>query len=268
MRIIIVTHYFPPEIGAPQARLSALAAAWAATETMSLCLPACPTIPRGWPARLPGGSGAVRGRRLPGDPHLAVRHPERGRARKTSAHLSFMVCSVLLGCRARAADVVLVSSPTFFSIGAGWLLARIKRARLVVEVRDLWPAIFSELGVLTNRPVIALLERLELAAYAAADQVIVVSEGFRADLISRGVPAGKVHTVRNGVPPRRVRPAVRPVPGGCVPGSAPGLATASCSTRGPMASRRGSPRRLGPPAGSGRALRFAFVGDGSGQAAV
>ena len=38
-------------------------------------------------------------------------------------------------------------SPTFFSIGCGWMLARLKRARRVVEVRDLWPAIFVELGV-------------------------------------------------------------------------------------------------------------------------
>jgi hypothetical protein len=63
----------------------------------------------------------------------------------------------------------------------------------------LWPAIFVELGVLTNRRIIALLERMELAAYAAADQVVVVSEGFRSDLIRRGVPPAKVHTIRNGV---------------------------------------------------------------------
>ena len=63
-----------------------------------------------------------------------------------------MITSVLLGARASGpADVVVVSSPTFFAIGAGWLLARLKRARLVVEVRDLWPAIFTELGVLTSR---------------------------------------------------------------------------------------------------------------------
>ena len=86
---------------------------------------------------------------------------------------------------------MVVSSPTFFSIGSAWLLARLKRARLVVEVRDLWPAIFVELGVLTNRRVIGLLERLELAAYAAADQVVVVSDGFRANLIDRGVPEAR-----------------------------------------------------------------------------
>ena len=119
-----------------------------------------------------------------------------------------MASSVLLGGRASGpADVVVVSSPTFFSILSGWLLARLKRARFVVEIRDLWPAIFVELGVLTNRPVIGVLERLELAAYAAADQVVVVSEGFRADLLRRGVPPEKVHTIRNGVDLGRFAPA-------------------------------------------------------------
>ncbi len=134
--------------------------------------------------------------------------PNEGVARKTLGHLSFMASSVLLGGRASGpADVVVVSSPTFFSILSGWLLARLKRARFVVEIRDLWPAIFVELGVLTNRRVIGLLERLELAAYAAADQVVVVSEGFRADLIRRGVPPEKVHTIRNGVDLGRFAPA-------------------------------------------------------------
>jgi glycosyltransferase involved in cell wall biosynthesis len=53
--------------------------------------------------------------------------------------------------------------------------------------------------VLTNHRLIRLLERLELAAYAAADRVVVVSDGFRANLIDRGVPGDKVHTIRNGV---------------------------------------------------------------------
>ena len=81
--------------------------------------------------------------------------PNEGVARRTIGHLSFMTTSALLGGRASGpADVVIVSSPPFFAIGAAWLLARLKRARLVVEVRDLWPAIFPELGVLTNHRII------------------------------------------------------------------------------------------------------------------
>ena len=213
MRIIIVTHYFPPETGAPQARLSGLAAAWAADGDDVTVLTGMPNHPTG--VMPPEYRGAIR-RRERRDGYRVLRTwlyatPNEGIARKTIGHLSFMISSVLLGGHSSGpADVIVVSSPTFFSIGAGWLLARLKRARLVVEVRDLWPAIFTELGVLTNRRLIRLLERLELAAYAAADTVIVVSDGFRANLIARGVPADKVHTIRNGVRPGEFDPGAVP----------------------------------------------------------
>jgi len=133
--------------------------------------------------------------------------PNEGILRKTMGHLSFMLSSVLLTApRTGATDVVVVSSPTFLSIASAWLIATLRRARLVVEIRDLWPGIFVELGVLTNKRAIRLLERLELAAYRAADAVVVVTEGFRDDLVRRGVAATKITTIRNGVDLERFDP--------------------------------------------------------------
>jgi glycosyltransferase involved in cell wall biosynthesis len=210
--------------------------------------------------------------------------PNEGIARKTLGHLSFMVSSMLLGGRASGpADVVVVSSPTFFSILSGWLLARLKRARFVVEIRDLWPAIFVELGVLTNRRVIWLLECLELAAYAAADRVVVVSEGFRGDLIRRGVPAAKVHTIRNGVDPGRFTPSTAAAPElrarlGAGPDDClvlyagthgisqalPVIADAAAALEGTAPEGvTFDGATLGGPAILGGAIRFAFVGDGA-----
>jgi glycosyltransferase involved in cell wall biosynthesis len=202
VRVLIVTHYFPPETGAPQARLSGLAATWAADGDEVTVLTGMPNHPTGV---LPPAYRRAVLRRERRDGCRVLRTwlyatPNEGIARKTLGHLSFMASSVILGARASGpADVVVVSSPTFFSILSGWLLARLKRARFVVEIRDLWPAIFVGLGVLTNPLVIRVLECLELAAYAAADEVVVVTEGFRADLVRRGVPPEKVHTIRNGV---------------------------------------------------------------------
>jgi glycosyltransferase involved in cell wall biosynthesis len=209
VRVLIVTHYFPPEIGAPQARLSALARAWAARGDDVTVLTGMPNHPT-------GVVPPVYRRRLRLDElvdgYRVVRTwlyatPNEGIARKTLGHISFMFTGPILGGRrVGSADVVVVSSPTFFSIFAAWWLARRRQARFVVEVRDLWPAIFVELGVLRNRLLIRLLERIELAVYAAADAVVVVSEGFRTDLIGRGVPPAKVHTVRNGVDLERFDP--------------------------------------------------------------
>jgi glycosyltransferase involved in cell wall biosynthesis len=270
VRTLIVTHYFPPETGAPQARLSELAATWASDGDQVTVLTGMPNHPTG--VRPPEYRRAVR-RRERRDGYRVLRTwlyatPNEGVARKTLGHLSFMASSVLLGGRVSGpADTVVVSSPTFFSIGSAWLLARLKRARYVVEIRDLWPAIFVELGVLTNRRVIRLLERLELAAYAAADQVVVVSEGFRDNLVERGVPAAKVHTIRNGVdlgrfsPDTPADPEVRArlgaEPGDCLVlyvgthGISQGLpAVADAAAQLARAGDRGP-------------VRFAFVGDGA-----
>jgi glycosyltransferase involved in cell wall biosynthesis len=201
MRVLVVCHYFPPEIGAPQARLSELARAWALAGDQVTVLTGMPNHPTGVVPE--DYRGRVRmAEELDG--YRIVRTwlyatPNTGMLKKTLGHLSFMVTSLALGLRRTGkADVVVVSSPTFFSVFSAWALARWKRAALVVEVRDLWPAIFVELGVLQNRRVIRLLEALELAAYRAAAAVVVVSEGFRDDLVRRGVPAGKVHVIPNG----------------------------------------------------------------------
>ena len=266
MRILIVCHYFPPETGAPQARLSALARTWAADGDTVTVLTGMPNHPTG--VLPPEYRRAIR-RRERADGYRIVRTwlyatPNEGIVRKTIGHLSFMATSVLLGWRASGpADVVVVSSPTFFSIGSAWLLARLRRARLVVEVRDLWPAIFVELGVLTNRRVIGLLERLELAAYRAADAVVVVSDGFRANLISRGVPAVKVHTIRNGVSLADFDPAASPDPG---LRARLGAADGDCLVL--YAGTHGISQGLPDLAGAAQALqdcavRFAFVGEGA-----
>lgn len=201
MRILLVTHYFPPEIGAPQARLSETARAWAHDGDHVTVLTGMPNHPTGVVHR------EYRGRLRcveQVDDYEIVRTwlyatANEGIVRKTLSHLSFMVTSVLLGWkRTGRPDVVVVSSPTFFSIFSAWLLARAKRARFVVEVRDLWPAIFVELGVLKQPLVIRMLEALEMAAYRAADEVIVVSDGFRDNIVKRGISPQRVHTIRNG----------------------------------------------------------------------
>jgi glycosyltransferase involved in cell wall biosynthesis len=266
MRIIIVTHYFPPEAGAPQARLSGLAAAWALDGDDVVVLTGMPNHPTG--VVPPEYRGAIR-RRERRDGYRVLRTwlyatPNEGVVRKTLCHLSFMITGVLLGGRASGpADVVVVSSPTFFSIGAGWLLARVKRARLVVEIRDLWPAIFTELGVLTSRPLIRLLEWLELAAYAAADSVIVVSDGFRANLIGRGVPADKVHTIRNGARLGRFDPGASADAGlrarlGARPGDCLALYAGTHGISQGLSSVADAAARL-----TSEPIRFAFVGEGA-----
>ncbi|WP_163551914.1 glycosyltransferase family 4 protein [Candidatus Frankia alpina] len=270
-RVLVVTHYFPPEIGAPQARLSETARAWAADGLDVTVLTGMPNHPTGVIPPEYRGSW-LRTERIDGYRVVRTRlyaTPNEGVVRKTLSHLSFMVSSVLLGgWRAGPCDVVVVSSPTFFPLGSAWLLARLRRARLVVEVRDLWPAIFEQLGVITDPRVLGLLERLELAAYRAADAVVTVTEGFRDDIVRRGITADKVHVVRNGVDLDRFRPDT-PTPAGLRARlGAPGPETlvlyigAHGISHG-LASVADAAARLGDAQPGETRIRFAFVGEGA-----
>jgi len=125
--------------------------------------------------------------------------PNRGFFKKTLGHISYIPSAILIAERhVPRADAYIGSSPTLFAAIAAAAAAAWNRAPFIMEVRDLWPAIFVDLGVLKNRHLIRALERLELWLYSRATKVVTVTESFRRDLISRGVPEDKVVTVTNG----------------------------------------------------------------------
>ncbi|MEN8151475.1 MAG: glycosyltransferase family 4 protein [Planctomycetota bacterium] len=209
MRIALVCHYFAPEPGAPQARLEETARTWVRDGHDVTVLTGFPNHPDGVLA------AADRGRLFRAEERDGIRvlrswlfaTPNRGVLKKTLGHLSFMATAALVGgARARRPDVVVVSSPTFFSVFAAAFLARRWGCPWVFEVRDLWPAIFTELGVLTNRTAIGILTRLELALYRRATRVVTVTDGFRENIVGRGIEPGRVVTITNGVDTRRFAP--------------------------------------------------------------
>jgi len=113
-------------------------------------------------------------------------------------YLAFMSRAVAQGRRQRGRfDVVLASSPPLFAGVTGVLLASLKRARLVLEIRDLWPQSAIVLGFLRNRILILLSRRLEQWLYARAAEIVCLTEGIAEQVGERF--SHKVHVVRNGV---------------------------------------------------------------------
>lgn len=92
--------------------------------------------------------------------------------------LTFTFSSFIIGLSVKDVDVVWGTTPPIFQAVTAWLLARIKRAPFLLEVRDLWPAFAMEVGVLRNRVLIAASEWLERFLYRGADQIVVNSPGF------------------------------------------------------------------------------------------
>ncbi len=99
---------------------------------------------------------------------------------------SFMFSSFIIGLGVKNVDIVWGTSPPIFQGVTAWGLARLKGARFLFEVRDLWPAFAVAVGVLTNRTLIAASEWLEKFLYRRADQLMVNSPGFTEHIQQRG----------------------------------------------------------------------------------
>ena len=131
--------------------------------------------------------------------HWTYVTPNKGFLKKLIGHASFLPSSRGPSLRnIKNADVTIGSSPTFFAAMAARRLARRSGVPFFMEVRDLWPAAFVELGVLKNPLLIRMLEIWEMSLYRSADRVVTVTEEFRSNLVQRGIPGTKVVNIPNG----------------------------------------------------------------------
>lgn len=201
MEITCYSHYFVPEIGAPSARIFDLSREWLRMGHRPRVVTCFPNHPGG--EIYPGYRlGFHLQETIEGiDVHRFWSYvtPNRGVIKRTLGHISFMATAMMAPqSLTGSADVVIGTSPTLFAaIAAARAAARV-HVPFVMEVRDLWPALFSELGILRNRAILSVLESLELSLYRAASGIVTVTESFRQNLISRGVPESKVLTIPNG----------------------------------------------------------------------
>ncbi|HMN99729.1 MAG TPA: glycosyltransferase family 4 protein [Miltoncostaeaceae bacterium] len=118
---------------------------------------------------------------------------------RISNYGTFAWWSAIAGMRSPRPDVVVASSPSLPSAAAAATLARARRARFVLEVRDLFPDSAIAMGLLTDPRIIAVSRRLERHCYARADRIVALTEGIRDGILDQGVPAGKVELITNGV---------------------------------------------------------------------
>lgn len=121
------------------------------------------------------------------------------------AFFSFMISSFLIGLGVKNVDLVWGTSPPIFQGTTAWILARLKGAKFLFEVRDLWPEFAIAVGVLKNPLLISLSEGLERFLYKHADKIIVNSPGFLDQVKNRG--GRQVELIPNGADPEMFKPA-------------------------------------------------------------
>jgi putative colanic acid biosynthesis glycosyltransferase WcaI len=208
-RILFITPYFPPEVGAAQARMSETAQRLVQRGHEVTVLTTLPNYPKGivFP-------GYERGQQRREDWHgvHVVRvwsyiSPNKGFFKRILSQLSFGLLSPALALTAVGQpDVIIVGSPPLFVAFAGRALAWLKRCPYIFTVADIWPESAVQLGMLRNRAFIWLAERLEWSTYQKAASVWALTDGIRSALIARGLPEAHVFRLTNGVDTARFRP--------------------------------------------------------------
>jgi colanic acid biosynthesis glycosyl transferase WcaI len=213
MRILYLSQYFPPEMGAPAARVHELSREWAALGHDVTVLTGFPHHPDGViPVEYRGHW--LRRERIDGI--SVVRAPiyasaNRGVVRRSLSYLSYAASASTLGpFLVRRPEVLVATSPQMLTAVAGCWLAGLMRVPFVFEVRDIWPRSIVEVGALpAGHPAIRLLERVEMFLYARAGRVVVVTDSFVEELVGRGVPLDKIRVIKNGVDLEAFRPRPR-----------------------------------------------------------
>ena len=206
MKILYVSQYFSPEMGAPAARAAELSRHWVAAGHDVTVLTGFPNHPTGVvPPEYRGklrrlvmretvdGVNVVRTWLLP--------FPNRKSYERMLNYSSFCVSSATTGLFLSRPDVVIATSPQLLVALSGWWLARAKRVPFVFEVRDLWPESLAAVGMgHPGSPLHHGLAKIAGFLYQRCDRVVVVTPAFKDYLVEHWhTPPDKISVVENGV---------------------------------------------------------------------
>lgn len=200
MRLLILTQYYPPEIGAPQNRLHELAIRLKAKGMHVEVLTAMPNYPK-MEIQEAYKNGKIREEMIDGIPvHRAKIYvsSSKGILKRLLNYFSFVFTSYFRGRKLPDFDYLMVESPPLFLGYSAMRLSKKLHAKLIFNVSDLWPESAEKLGLVTNKFLLGMAYRLEAKCYNRAFLITGQTQGIVDDILSR-FPGKKVVWLPNGV---------------------------------------------------------------------
>jgi len=200
MRILFLSHYFPPEVNAPASRTFEHCREWVRLGHEVTIVTCAPNHPRG---QVYDGyrNRLFQRQEIEGINVIRVwtyLSANEGFIKRTINYVSFMVACVLAAPRMPKCDIVISTSPQFFNGLAGFFVSRLKSAPWLLEIRDLWPESILAVGAIKNAAVIRGLRWLESFAYRKCDHIVPVTDAFRRHMLDMGIAADKITVIKNG----------------------------------------------------------------------
>lgn len=207
MKILFITDNFPPEVNAPATRTYEHCRAWITAGADVTVLTCAPNFPQGkvfdgyenrlYQREVMDGIKVIR--------VWSYMTRNEGFARRVLDYTSFAFTAFLAGLPCKC-DVIIATSPQFFTTFTGTALSWLKRKPWIFELRDLWPESIGAVGAVKNQRLMSFLERIEIALYRSSARIVAVTDAFKDNLVGRGIDPAKISVVTNGVDPRLIGP--------------------------------------------------------------
>lgn len=199
MKLLVLTDNFPPETNAPAIRTYAHCREWVRLGAEVTVITCAPNFPQGevydgyknrlYSVEVVDGIKVIR--------VWSYITANEGFFKRILDFISFAVTAFFAGLFVKT-DVILATSPQFFTAVTGRILSLIKRKPWIMEVRDLWPESIVAVGAMKEGFIYDILTNVEMHLYRSAERIVVVTDTFKEKLITRGVESDKIDVIKNG----------------------------------------------------------------------
>ncbi|MEC3906311.1 glycosyltransferase family 4 protein [Tamlana sp. 2201CG12-4] len=201
MKLLFITDNFVPELNAPATRTYEHCKEWVKSGVDVTVITCVPNFPKGkvfngyknklYQKEIIDGIKVIR--------VWTFIAANKGFVKRILDYTSFMVSSFLAGLFVKT-DVIVATSPQFFTAISGRWLGFWKRKKWIMEVRDLWPESIKAVGAMQGGLVIRFFEYLEKSMYQKANKIVVVTDSFKKILIEKHhIPNNKIEVIKNGI---------------------------------------------------------------------
>ena len=207
-KILFITDNFPPEVNAPATRTYEHCVEWVKEGTEVTVITCFPNFPKG---EVYEGYKNKFVERSEMDGIKVIRvwsyiTSNAGFLKRIIDFMSFAFMAFWAGLF-RKTDLIIATSPQFFTTWTGYALSVLKRKPWVFELRDIWPESIRAVGAISGDSAIyKLLEKIELYLYRKSNLVVSVTNSFKRNLVARGIDTNKIKVVRNGSNLERFKP--------------------------------------------------------------
>jgi glycosyltransferase involved in cell wall biosynthesis len=122
-------------------------------------------------------------------------------------YTSFAISAAAIGTAlVRKPDVVYVYHPPATIGFAATVTGILRQVPFVYDICDLWPDTVSVSGMMSSPMAATLLDKWCKFIYRRARHIVVVSPGFKQQLVRRGVPPDKIDVIYNWCDEATIRP--------------------------------------------------------------